>query len=825
MGKEQRYDAFISYRHADLDTYVAENLHKLMESYKLPRTVSKHGDVTRTKIERVFRDTDELPITNNLEDPIIKALKASEYLIVICSPRIKESVWCKKEIETFIKFHGREKILAVLIEGEPQDAFPDELCYVQETVSNPDGSRETRVKEIEPLAADIRGTDRKAITQKLKSELIRILAPIFGVSYDELKQRHRERRIRKIITSTAIGAAFSVAIGMAGTIAAIRIREQNKKIEAQSYELQIQSEEIQKQYEQLLVNQAINLADDAMECLEDGQVENAIKLAVEANSQYDGMPMPYTPEAKYALTESLRVYDDGSVLKPVYQYETAGIIEDFVVSPNGIYLIATDDVGILYVWDTTTNELIYKLDDLNKDYFLMNNMLCFIGESKLAYINRDNKVYMLDITTGDKNNLDFELQPVCISADNNYKYLAVNCLDNLVIYDSDTMEVLHILEPAEGRYIYDICYFDSDNIIAYMEYDDDTWETGETHIWLNAVDLSTGEKKFETVLDCIEVNSIHFFEGMMCVATNTYGDMEEIYSVVMGINNSTGSKVWELTLDNNVISFTKLFELYGKDELVVKTYKQICFIDPLTGELRHKEPLETDINYINALDEYYVIFSNTGNLGYINYESDMSYFSEAEIECATDEVMLFGVCNSGYLTVPFIDNKITLYKHHVNEDRKVYEGELSYDENGVAEYMDDVFYDTDEAKTLGVENPEMVSNMFYFEDNTKIVVSYMNSVAKIYDVETMQVLETIDIGSDIIYECYGKDSYGNTYINGMSCGYSLDENYRLIARIPSLLKLNRENNTLIIGELFEDAYEYPIYTTEELLEKAEKKIN
>ncbi|MBQ8166752.1 MAG: toll/interleukin-1 receptor domain-containing protein, partial [Lachnospiraceae bacterium] len=63
---------------------------------------------SRSKIERVFRDKDELPITNNLEDPIIKALSESEYLIVICTPRLKESIWCKKEIETFIQMHGRD---------------------------------------------------------------------------------------------------------------------------------------------------------------------------------------------------------------------------------------------------------------------------------------------------------------------------------------------------------------------------------------------------------------------------------------------------------------------------------------------------------------------------------------------------------------------------------------------------------------------------------------------------------------------------------------------------------------------------------------------
>lgn len=102
-----RYDAFISYRHTELDKFVAENLIKELESFKLPKNVAKKLKGKKTKIERVFRDREELPLTNNLEEPIVEALQNSEWLIVICSPRLPESVWCKKEIETFISLRGR----------------------------------------------------------------------------------------------------------------------------------------------------------------------------------------------------------------------------------------------------------------------------------------------------------------------------------------------------------------------------------------------------------------------------------------------------------------------------------------------------------------------------------------------------------------------------------------------------------------------------------------------------------------------------------------------------------------------------------------------
>ena len=97
--KNYKYDAFISYRHTELDQFIAEKIQKYLEEFKLPKNIKDKKGLKKTKIERVFRDKEELTITNNLEDPIIQALKGSEYLIVICSPRTKESIWCRKEIE------------------------------------------------------------------------------------------------------------------------------------------------------------------------------------------------------------------------------------------------------------------------------------------------------------------------------------------------------------------------------------------------------------------------------------------------------------------------------------------------------------------------------------------------------------------------------------------------------------------------------------------------------------------------------------------------------------------------------------------------------
>ncbi|MBQ3979357.1 MAG: toll/interleukin-1 receptor domain-containing protein, partial [Lachnospiraceae bacterium] len=167
------YDAFISYRHAPLDMEIAKKVHTGLETYHVPGAVQKKTG--KKKIERVFRDQDELPIGSDLNENIAGALRESEYLVVICSPETPGSYWVAKEIDTFIEMHDRQHVLAVLVAGEPSESFPPRL--LTDDNGNP----------VEPLAADVRGAIPSERNKRFKTELLRLLAPILGCSYDDLR--------------------------------------------------------------------------------------------------------------------------------------------------------------------------------------------------------------------------------------------------------------------------------------------------------------------------------------------------------------------------------------------------------------------------------------------------------------------------------------------------------------------------------------------------------------------------------------------------------------------------------------------------------------
>ena len=198
--EEYRFTAFISYRHVSPDADIAKRLHTMIENYHIPANVQKKTGIK--KMGRVFRDQEELPLSNDLGGDIYRALDNSQWLIVICSPRYLESKWCNAELNYFLSLGRRDHVLSLLVDGDKAASFPQQLQY--EIV---DGVR----VPLEPLAGDVRSERLKESLKKLEIEKLRMLAPMLDVNFDELRQRAKQRRMRIISAVTA--ACFVLLAG------------------------------------------------------------------------------------------------------------------------------------------------------------------------------------------------------------------------------------------------------------------------------------------------------------------------------------------------------------------------------------------------------------------------------------------------------------------------------------------------------------------------------------------------------------------------------------------------------------------------------------
>ncbi len=319
------YNAFISYRHHPDDIKVAQQIHAGLEHYRIPRALKKRGSTSL----RLFRDKEELPITSNLSDDIYKALRNSDFLIVICSPHTKQSAWVQREIETFLKFHDHTHVLTVLASGDPYQTIP-EILLNREVTDPVTGQR--RQEPIEPLSCDWRMPKKGA----RREELPRLAAALLGCAYDELRRRERQYRMHRLI------AVFSVMLTATAGLACYFLYT---------------SLAIQKNLEASLINQSQYLSSVCVQQLEEGDRLLAIQLALEALPQQDG-ERPYWARAEYALAKAVGVYS----LQERPQLQGAvtcdALIRQFQATQDEKILYVADERNVLSVWELETYQML-----------------------------------------------------------------------------------------------------------------------------------------------------------------------------------------------------------------------------------------------------------------------------------------------------------------------------------------------------------------------------------------------------------------------------------------------------------------------------------
>ena len=361
------YNAFISYRHHPEDIRVATEIHRALERYRIPKTIRKNlkGNL------RLFRDKDELPITSNLSDDISRALENSDFLIVICSTHTKESIWVQREIETFLKTHTYDKVLSVLVDGEPYDTIPEILQYREE--QDPDTGEVKRIP-IEPLSCDWR-VDKKTA---YREELPRLAAALLHCGYDELRQRQRQYKMRRLIAFFSVALVASVSLMTYFLYTSIKIRqanenlqEANEKIRKANVEIQEANVQIQNNLDAALRNQSEYLASAASERFDAGDRMTAISLAMAAlpSGTWD---RPYVPKAELILADTLGIYTTEPEIVATGIMDCGAIISAFDVTADGKIVYTADRNNRIISWNAEKYAQMAVIDLQNSDYKKMN---------------------------------------------------------------------------------------------------------------------------------------------------------------------------------------------------------------------------------------------------------------------------------------------------------------------------------------------------------------------------------------------------------------------------------------------------------------------
>jgi tetratricopeptide (TPR) repeat protein len=235
--KQYKYRAFISYSHSDEEW--AKWLHKSLETYRMPKRLvgreTEFGPVP-DRIAPVFRDRDELATATNLGDILTRALEDSACQLVICSRKSAQSRWVNEEIKTFKRLGKASRIFALIVDGEPgasaRPEIADQECFPPALIYKMGANGELTDEPTEPIAADVRpGKDGK-LDVKLK-----IIAGMFGVGLDELKQREahrRQRQLMMLVTASVAGMAITSTLAGAAWLARNEAERQRVRAEAEA---------------------------------------------------------------------------------------------------------------------------------------------------------------------------------------------------------------------------------------------------------------------------------------------------------------------------------------------------------------------------------------------------------------------------------------------------------------------------------------------------------------------------------------------------------------------------------------------------------------
>ena len=213
------FDAFISYSHAAdgrLAPAVQRGLERLARPWYRPRALS------------IFRDETGLAVSPHLWASIVRALDASEWFVVLCSPEAARSDWVEREIVHWLAHKTPERILLVLTDGDlVWDRDRDDFDHSQSPAVPP--ALFGRFGD-EPRHLDLRwarGEEQLDLRHaRFRPAVAELAAPIRNMARDELEAEdvRQHRRTMRLARGATTVLALLLVVAVTTTVVALQQR-------------------------------------------------------------------------------------------------------------------------------------------------------------------------------------------------------------------------------------------------------------------------------------------------------------------------------------------------------------------------------------------------------------------------------------------------------------------------------------------------------------------------------------------------------------------------------------------------------------------------
>nr|MCR4787007.1 hypothetical protein [Lachnospiraceae bacterium] len=454
--------------------------------------------------------------------------------------------------------------------------------------------------------------------------------------YDDLKQRHRERIIKRTIaivsSVAAVVAIAGAAFGIYNANVAEKMRQLANEKAALADEKSRLAEEITVQYEGKLENQSRFYAQEALSLFESGNREDAILIAMEGlPSETDDRP--YVAEAEYALSRALYAYDSGHAITfdRILQHDLT--VDKMTTSEDKGLIITVDNGNKVYVWDTDDWSLKVCVEPFineNGYYTIVDGT---DADETGVYVATDRLLIKYDFEGKALYQKQFsDTIRLCDSCADTGK-LVVVCDDAFYVLDTSNGNILETFKDTTGMpFMGAGRYYKDNGLFITTHYDASTPRS-----FISVYDLNNGTFRDIGISEGYYLDSCLTPGGNIAVVSCNANLVEDgVTHVVTDLVSPEGDMIWTKDLDAHIRqlmtfnTFTKA-HAYTKNgeehsDIVVAIEAQAYTLDEKDGSFVAKFTLPGDASALSL-----VLNSQLGRVGYRQGNFDLIDFSEGRI--------------------------------------------------------------------------------------------------------------------------------------------------------------------------------------------------
>ena len=778
--KTYKYDAFISYRHSMPDKEVAEKLQKKLERFRLPSSVARR--IGRKKLNRVFRDEAELSVSEELSRSIEEALLDSEFLIVICSPRLPQSEWCLKEIDTFLKIRGKKNILLVLIEGTPDESFPEILLYEDVVTTDTSGNEVTVRQRKEPLAANCTVTSKHVRNDTIKTTTLRLCASLFGVSYDDLKRRQRIQTIRR---NVGIGAIVFLALSVFLIQTLIFVNTLNEKNKIIADKLADSTANASKSlYKEGLKKDAVYAARSVLPDHNDGSFSN---------------------NALRALINAEGIYATPGSFIPSDNYQLPSVPNNTKFSPDGRFFMTEFSDNTYSIYETESGNIICskKTESFIKDNFVFDNKCCYMSSNK-------SKTYYSSIDSSSETII--EENPNTLYSTPDGQYILGFSENGFFIFSNGAIHFQYKYKDGENNFtsLYPwFCTFSNDNQYCCISFMTSNYSSTFRVICL---DLSKGKIDYNDLIE--KPISSQYYDGKKLYILSSEEKENENNTYISTIIPSDNTDEKTITIKGNAYTNMHFLDNY----IMVSNYRNVLILDSSFHTIS-SSGITSFIFKVITRDDSFLFLTTDSKLYQWNKETkNLDLLSD--IEFGYDPLELSLVNKTLYFS-SYTQSYITTYVEADSE----YIKECTGNED-LAEW-DAVYYEYEEQTLILNELEKRYgSDIFYFvpsNDKKYFAIKSSNKKITICRSSDYSYAGHFYVDNDYNYNDFIFDQNSGCYMLFGQDVCILDQNFHHIATINGLQLYGKRasDQSIILCDNYFKNYTLTLASYDEIIAKAD----